>query len=716
MASQSEVRFLCRISDVEFDVVRFELTEALSQPFRLELELSRSEPFAIERNNALDDHAARSGVQPFDLDALLDAEAVFTIERAGDVIREVCGVVTSLAQDETGFRRTRYCAIVEPPLARLGLWHDNRIHQLQSVPEIIAARLKERGVHAHLGGTVKAHVPREYCVQFDEPDLHFISRIAAEEGIAFYFDPDVKSRLTFTDSIPSGPRLRADDDIGTVTYQPNRGGDAREPSLWRFGLRRSLAPTRVTQRDRTFWNPQYSLEHRAEARDAANAYEVYNYAGRYQKDEAGKPFTQTRLLALRNEATLATLEGDDARLWPGLSFLLEDHPTEAFNRDWRVVSLIHEGRQHTAVEADAAMAAQGTHYAYRATAVTGDFDWKPTPLPRPVMDGPQIAEVVGPENEEIHTDTEGRIQVWFPWDRAGPRENSTCFVRVSHGWSGAGYGIFHVPRIGHEVIISYINGDPDQPVATSSAYHARNRPPYPLPQHKTRSVWKSNSHKSMGSNEIRFEDATGAEEIYIHAQLDQNIVVERDETTRVGHDRIEDVGNDERITVGHDRIESVGNDETLSIGQDRRETLGRDHMLGIGRSRHVDIGKDLIENVGNVRIENTTADRNVETGGHYMHKVAGRHELEAGERIAARSKVLDLHAGETFTLRGRGGTITIDDDGITVDALKLRFKGVVEHTSEGSGNYLDITGTPNEPICLECMLKAAMSGIPVVAL
>ncbi|HEY1138977.1 MAG TPA: type VI secretion system tip protein TssI/VgrG, partial [Lysobacter sp.] len=541
----------------------------------------------------------------------------------------------------------------------------------------------------------------------------------AEEGFVYYFDANAQSRLTLTDVLAGCPALPGLNDIGTVAYQPNPGGDAREPRLWHFALRRRLAPTRAVQRDYTFKNPPYDLEQTAHARDAVGDYEHYDAPGRYKRDEAGRPFTATRLAALRSEAITATLEGDDARLWPGLAFRLADHPSESLNRDWRITAMRHVGEQAVSQEEDGALADQGTRYSYTAQAVPADMEWRPAPLPRPIMDGPQIAHVVGPEHEEIHVDEHGRVMVWFPWDREGPRENSTCWIRVSQGWAGASYGMMAIPRIGHEVIVSFLDGDPDQPIVTGRTYHAANRPPYALPQHKTRSTWKSQTHKGEGSNEIRFEDQAGAEEIYVHAQKDQNIVVEHDETTRVGHDRSEDVGNDETIQIGHDRRETVGNDETLSIGQDRRETLGRDHMIEVGRNRQVTVVKDLIESVGNVRVEKTASDRTVETGGHYSHRVEGRHEIEAGERITQRTRVIELHAGETMTLRGPGGTISIDQAGVHLEGFQIQFKGPVVVETEGSGNDFDlhaakVAAALSSDICIDCFLKAARAGSPVV--
>ncbi|MBU8975981.1 type VI secretion system tip protein VgrG [Lysobacter sp. MMG2] len=684
MAARSEVRFTFEGGGSAFDVVRFELREGVSQPFRLELELS-----------SLDD--------AIDATALLDRDATFAIARDGIVERRVHGIVTAFEQDETGFQRTRYRATVESPLARLGLRHGSRIFQQVAAPEILATLLKEHRLAGTRTAFRSTHEPREYCVQYRETDATFFHRIATEEGIVHWSEAqDGHGTLVLSDRIDSVPMLD-----GPVVYQPAPAGDAPGPHLWHVGYRRELAPTRLTNREYTFKNPRYDLQHEARAWAAEHAmgdYEHYDYAARYKRDEAGKPFTRSKLSGLRNAAEHARIEGDDARLWPGLAFDLIGHPTTKLNDRWRVISMRHTGEQATSQETDAADAEHGSRYRYEATVVPAHYDWKPEPAPRPVVDGPQIAHVVGPQGEEIHCDEHGRVQVWFPWDREGPRENATCWIRVSQGWAGAMYGFQAIPRIGHEVIVSFLEGDPDQPIVTGRAYHAANRPPYELPHHKTRTTFKTQTHKGEGYNELRFEDEAGQEEIFVHAQKDQNIVVEHDETTKVGHDRSEDVGNDETIVIGHDRTETVGNDETLSIGQDRRETLGRDHTIDIGRSRHVTIAKDLIEDIGNVRIEKTATDRKAETGGHYEHNIAGRSDIEAGQSITERTQIAEINGSRRVILRGPGGSITIDDSGIKLDALQIRLKGPVRIEGEGRGNEFTVEGTllPAVPLELAC--------------
>ncbi|MEL1266397.1 type VI secretion system Vgr family protein, partial [Pseudoxanthomonas putridarboris] len=462
MPTQSDYRFDFEITEgPSFEVVRFGLSEGLSTPFRLELELA-------------------SGQSSMDFDALLDVAATFTLSRSGVAVRRVHGIVTAFEQGASGFRRTRYRAVVEPELVRLGLRHNSRIFQRQAVPAILKTLLDEQRVQGRFE-TAQEHLEREYCVQHREYDQTFLQRLAGEEGLAYYFDAAAQSQLVLTDALPAGPRLPgAGEDTGTVIYQPNPGGDAAGPRLWRFAYRRQLAPTRATGRDYTFRNPRYDLQHQAQAsgEGVVGDYEHYDAPGRYKVDEAGKPFTRTRLQALRHDAGQAEMEGDDARLWPGLAFALADAPGAAPNHDWRVVAMLHQGEQSSSQEEDGFGAERGSRYAYTAQAVPASFDWKPAPSPRPVMDGPQMAHVVGPPGEEIHVDEHGRVMVWFPWDREGPRENSTCWIRVSQGWAGASYGMQVLPRIGHEVLVSFLEGDPDQPIVTGRAYHAANRPPY----------------------------------------------------------------------------------------------------------------------------------------------------------------------------------------------------------------------------------------------
>ena len=207
----------------------------------------------------------------------------------------------------------------------------------------------------------------------------------------------------------------------------------------------------------------------------------WRYPGRYKRDIAGKPFTKTRLAALRNDAKLAQLEGDDERLQPGLTFDLNEHPREDFNDRWRTTAIRHEGKQHTSLQEEAFGSDHGTSYEMKANAIRWTSDWKAPLRDKPCIDGPQIATVVGPPGEEIYCDEWGRVKVQFPWDRTDKNnDQSSCWIRVAQGWAGATWGAMAIPRVGQELIISYLDGDPDQPIATGRAYRETNLPPYRL--------------------------------------------------------------------------------------------------------------------------------------------------------------------------------------------------------------------------------------------
>ncbi|WP_207880120.1 type VI secretion system tip protein TssI/VgrG, partial [Pseudomonas sp. 32_A] len=333
--------------------------------------------------------------------------------------------------------RTRYRALVEPVLARAGLRSNWRIFQQKTVPQILELMLRRQGIARFEIKSMGEHQVREFCVQAGETDLDFIARLAGEEGFVYRFEHTPKHHLlVITDRLLalgqiSRGAIKADDededffdedDIGPdqVLYRANSGGDQARPCLRRLRYSEQVRTARQVQRDYTFTNPQYRQEHRAsdsgithQSRD----YERFDYPGRYKRDAVGVPFTATRLTALRHDARIAEVEGDDIRLQPGLSFTLIEHPRKDLNAHWRVMRVRHEGSQFTSLQEEAAGAEQGTRYSQEAVLVPGRIEWRPAPLPKPRIDGPHMATVVGPPGEEIYCDEWGRVKVSFPWDR-----------------------------------------------------------------------------------------------------------------------------------------------------------------------------------------------------------------------------------------------------------------------------------------------------------
>ncbi|WP_321854208.1 type VI secretion system Vgr family protein, partial [Paraburkholderia tropica] len=650
MLRQSDLSFaFAPASGAAFDVVSFRLEEAISRPYLLTVELSSTD-------------------LSVDFGTLLDQPALLTIRRGDTDVRYVHGIVTAFEQGKTGFRRTFYRAVVEPRLAGARLRSDWKIFQQENAPAILQTVLKRSGINDAVQTLTKEHLVREYCVQPGETDFQFFQRLSAEEGLFYTHTFSATGhRLTLSDRLYIYGAIEG----GPVIYNAAPGGDQAEPCLDKFSYGENVRTARQVQRDYTFKHPRYAQQWSIDGTNLQHqgaGYERMDYPGRYKEDAAGKPFSETRLLALRSDAQVATVEGDDARLQPGLAFDLEGHARDEWNRGWRVVSMVHTGTQSVSQEEEAADSEVGTQYSFTAEVIPDDVEWKAPLQPKPVIDGPQIATVTGPQGEEIYCDEYGRVKVQFPWDRYGQSdEKSTCWIRVAQNWAGSTWGHMAIPRIGQEVIVAFLDGDADQPVVIGRAYNALNPAPYELPRHKTRMTIKSQTHKGEGYNELRFEDEKDQEEIYVHAQKDQNIHVNHDETTFIGNDRRENVEHDETIDVGHDRTESVGNDEQVSIGHDRRHTIGQDAFLNIQRNHSINIGKDRIEQVGNHRKDQTAANHIVDVGGHVEATVQGHHKLSAGQSIERQTQKFQLQASQNVVIRGPGGTITIDSAGVTIE-------------------------------------------------
>ncbi|HFQ5889682.1 type VI secretion system tip protein TssI/VgrG [Pseudomonas aeruginosa] len=675
MAVQSDLRFTFTAGADAFEVVEFRLTEGLSETFLLDVELSCANP-------------------AIDFGQVLDRPALLTIWQGGQPVRYVHGSVTSFQQGNTGFRRTRYRAIVEPRLARLRLASDWRIFQTLAVPDIAKVLLKKHAITLDYEQKVtNAHAPREYCVQAGDTDYHFVERIMREEGFFYGFLHNAEGhRLIHCDRLwifGKQPGL-------PVEYNPMAGGDRPGPALRSFTYSENVRTARQTQRDYNFKNPLYNQQTRREGNDLdhqASSYERYDYPGRY-KSEVGEAFTQDRLRGHRGDARQAIVEGDDARLVPGISFDLIGHPRQDMNRGWRPVLIEHHGKQYTSQAEESADAAQGTHYSSTATLVPDDAEWRAEPLTKPRIDGPQQATVVGPPGEEIYCDEFGRVKVQFPWDREGRNdEHSSCWIRVSQNISGALWGHMAIPRIGQEVIVSNFDGDPDQPIITGRSYNANQRPPYELPANKTRMTIKSQTHKGDGFNEIRFEDEADQEEVFIHAQKDQNNIVNNDETTFVGHDRSERVDNDETVSIGHDRKEDVGNDETISIGRHRKEDVGKNETISIGRNRRVTIGGHKTETITKTKAESIGLAKFLTIGAAYQTSVGAAMNTTVGlsqsEQVGINKSVIvgktySTTAGEEFSLTVGKSSLVLKADGtVLINGVKFDFSSS-EHTQISS--------------------------------
>ena len=441
--------------------------------------------------------------------------------------------------------------------------------------------------------------------------------------------------------------------------------------------------------------------------NSATVYEKYDYPGRYKQDEQGKPFTRYRLESEIALSETANAVGEDMRVIPGYGFAVEGHQTPSLNQAWLVVRVEHQGYQSGILEEDAvernssdshpainpASLQEGNRYENRLFLIPHHRPWRSPLKPRPIIRGTQVAHVTGPEGEEIYCDEWGRIKLQFPWDRLGHfDENSSCWVRVLQDFAGAHYGSQMIPRIGDEVLVKYLNGDPDQPIVVGRTYHSTTEPPYALPKHKTRMTIKSKTHKGNGFNELRFEDEKGQEEIFLHAEKDLNHIVNHDETSQIGNNRTEHVSRNETVHIGNNRTETVAQEEDL--------TINRDQTRSIGRNRITKIGQDELLNVNNNRHVNVHGDTVIHVGKELNIEIAQNGTWEAGELFEQICEQLDLEGYELVELSGPGGSILISRDGIElIGDVYVEGELVIEDGGPDAVTRFETENhTPNSPL------------------
>jgi len=618
-APANQAHFTLSLEGVEHDfkVLEFRGREAISQPYRFDLELVSERP-------------------DLDLESLLHRPAFLAFAPDGSGIH---GLVHQAAQGESGKRLTRYRLTLVPQLAYLAHRTNQRIFQHLTVPQIIAQVLEEHGIQADayrfgLGPVV--YPPREYCVQYDETDLHFIQRLCEEEGIHYHFQHAASGHvLVFGDDQTVFPRLTA------TAYQQDSGLVADQPVIKRFGLRLETRTSRVTRRDYDFEKPRLTME-AAFHSDFQPDLEDYDYPGRFTERARGKHLSQRALERHRHDYELAEGESDQPRLVSGHFLPLTEHPRSDWNQLWLLNEVLHEGKQPQVLEEAVTSHVDSGDgfvqgYRNRFSATPWAIPFRPALRhPKPKVLGSQTAVVTGPAGEEIHCDEYGRVKVQFYWDREAQADDKTsCWLRVSSSWAGDRYGGIAIPRVGMEVLVTFLEGDPDQPLVTGCLYHKEHQVPYDLPANKTRTVFKTLSSPGGGGyNELRIEDRKGAEQIYLHAQRDWDENIEHDQKIRVGHERHD--------TVEANSYSELKAEEHLIVAGDRKVEIKPDDHLTVGQTQHIKLGTAQL----------TRAGREI--------------HLKAGQKMV-------IEAGVELTLKAGGSFIKLDPGGITVSGPLARI-------------------------------------------
>ncbi|EOG9062640.1 type VI secretion system Vgr family protein [Vibrio fluvialis] len=614
-------------------------------------------------------------------DMVVDKVAELTLYRDDMLVQRVNGIVRRFTQGDTGHHHTFYSLTLVPALERLSLRHNSRIFQLNTVPEILSILLQEMGINDYAFALTRDCAQREFCVQYRETDLDFFHRLAAEEGLVYSFiHEEGKHTLIFSDASESLPKLGE-----PIPYNTLAGGMIESPYISALSVHTQSEVSQTALQDYSFKKPAYSFAQQAVGTEMDYQqpnYEHFDAPGRYKDDVSGKAFSQIRLDYLRRNARTATGKSNQPLLRPGVKFDLQEHLDDTLNRDWLVVSVTSQGTQPQALEEAGGNGA--TTYANQFTLIPAHRTWRATPQAKPQVDGPMIATVVGPQGEEIFCDEHGRVKLHFPWDRySNGDEHSSCWVRVSQGWAGSQYGMIAIPRIGHEVIVSFLNGDPDQPIVTGRTYHATNTAPYTLPDNKTKTVLRTETHQGQGYNELSFEDQAGSEQIYLHAQKDFDGLIENDHTSVIKHDK--------HLTVENDRFSQIKNNQHLTVGGESRTKIGLDQSIEIGGSLHQKV-----------------ADKTIFDSGNEVH-------LKAGNKLV-------LDAGSELTIKAAGSFIKVDAGGVHVvgSAINLNSGGSAGSGSGYGGQVAELPGGVEAQAVPEELLRAPMSAtmsslLPAVA-
>jgi type VI secretion system secreted protein VgrG len=543
---------------------------------------------------------------------ILGQEISFGVAGAeeGKQPRFIHGIVTAFAQLPDASRLSRYRAIVSPKLWILTRIQNCRIFQNQTIPDIIKQVLAGIDVAWELQGSYQ---PLEYCVQYRETDFNFVSRLMEEAGIFYFFRHTKEThKLVISDSKASHHDMPGQ---ASLIYEEVGGGGRDEARISSWVKTQELSPGKFSLQDYCFETPQTNLQtsqdilpttkvgkisHKLKV-GGNDRFEIYDYPGRYDNKGLGKEITKHAMEEIEMSQFVIQGESNEFHLTSGYRFVLRNHPHA--DGSYILTSLTHsasEGGFHSGEEIGK------NQYANSFRCIPLSLPFRPPRVAvKPHVWGCQTAVVVGPSGEEIYTDKYGRVKVQFHWDREGHNnESSSCWIRVATHWAGQQWGAIHLPRIGQEVVVDFLEGDPDRPIIVGSVYNAMNMPPYALPANKTQSgIMSDSSPRSGGYNQIRFEDMDGSEEILVHAQKDMNTTVENDETLTVKHDETIEISNNQTTTVGADRSATIRGKDTKTVYGDSTATVMGSESSTIGSSRSTKIAaSDSLTTAGTITI------------------------------------------------------------------------------------------------------------------
>jgi type VI secretion system secreted protein VgrG len=574
--------------------------------------------------------------------------------------RFINGYISRFSQAGADRRFIYYQAEVVPWLWFLTRNADCRIFQKKSPVEIIKQVFQDRGFTEFSDRTQGSFPIREYCVQYRETDFNFVSRLMEQYGIFYFFEHDENSHtLVLADS--SSVHQPCPNQSSANWYESAGPGGLPEEedviTAWR--LEQELRPGKYALNDYNFETPGTSLLNSVQTKTELGGntkYEIFDYPGLFPDTSQGDQMVKLRMEEEESPVTTAVGRSTCRSFIPGFRFTFQNHYRPDMNGSY-VLSEV----QHSVSLADSYVSGDASlvNYSNQFTCIPADCAFRPLRVtPQPIVQGPQTAVVVGPSGEEIYVDNYGRVKVQFHWDREGKNdENSSCWIRVSSPWAGKNWGAINNPRIGQEVIVDFLEGDPDRPIITGRVYNADHMPPYVLPDNQTRSTLKSRSSKQGDPdnyNEIRLEDLKGQEQLFIRA--------EKDFDHRVKNDTREYVGNKRSLIVKGDKLESISGTNHSQIQMDHRQKVGANFSLDVGANRD--------------------------------EKVGSNYALESGAVVHIKGGMsVVIEAGVELTIQASGSFINISPAGVAIQGTMVMI-----NSGGAAGSAADANPTaPDQP-------------------
>ncbi len=609
---------------------------------------------------------------------IVGKQVTLQIHHQGDDQRYWNGFVSRFAFVGGDNRFSYYRAEIVPWVWFLTRTADCQIFQQKTIPEIIKKVFQDHGFQDFQDRTQGNYPQREYVVQYRETAFNFVSRLMEEYGIFYFFEHDQNThKLIFADK----PQVHKNCPVqNKVRFNYTPGSTVlHEDIVDNWGAEQELRPGKYALTDYNFQTPNTSLMANVQtvAEIGGNTkYEIYDYPGIHTKKSEGDTTTKVRMEEEEALHHLITGSGNCRSFASGYKFHLDEHSRQDMNGDFLLTEVTHSASVGDSYSGSAA-GSQET-YTNHFTCIPFAVPYRPQRLtPKPIVQGPQTAVVVGPAGEEIYPDKYGRVKVQFFWDRVGKKdENSSCWVRVSQPWAGKNWGSINIPRIGQEVIVEFLEGDPDRPIITGRVYNDEQMPPYALPDNMTRTTFLSRSTKGGGSanfNELRFEDKKGSEQIFLNAEKDMDHRVEKDSR--------EFIGNDRHLIVKKDQKEKVEGEQHIQIVKDRNEKVGGDASLDISGNQNDKVGQNMSLQVGQNLQE--------KSGQNYAHEAGMEIHLKAGMNVV-------IEAGLQLTIKASGGFINIGPAGVAIQGtLVLINSGGA--AGSGSGSSPTSPKAPKDP-------------------